>query len=352
MKMMKLRIFDHTGSLPVRMQSMLCPRRVSSAEWKGEVLKNESGGVALVLVMWIMVVLIAIAGEFSYSMRTEVNIARNFKEEEQAYQLALAGIEQAKLEILSVKSGETVSLNDEDILTFGDAEEDERDEETAIERSGDLGQGKFSYVITDEDGKMNINTEPLERLKYVFLESGVDVTDVDTIVDSIIDWRDTNDLHMLNGAEEDYYRSLDRPYSCKNAPFDTMEELLLVQGMSKEILYGTLAGEEGEEDEEKTFEGVEKYFTVYGINGININTASVTVLEALFGIEKANDIISQRETVTISSPMVNGKVASEIFTVISTGMNSDGTIKRSIKTVLQRKNKDLETLYWNDNIIG
>jgi general secretion pathway protein K len=348
---MKLKIFEQMSSLSIKQQIRLRKGRVSSAQWCGYVPKNENGGVALVLVMWIMVVLIAIAGEFSYSMRTEVNIARNFKEEEQAYQLALAGIEQAKLEIISIKSGEIVSLDDEDILTFGDTE----DEEDRIQRSGTLGGGEFSYVITDEDGKMNINTEPLEKLKYVFLESGVDVTEVDTIVDSIIDWRDPNDLHMLNGAEEDYYRSLERPYSCKNAPFDAMEELLLVQGMSKEILYGTQEEEETDEDnedEEKTFDGVEKYFTVYGINGININTASAAVLEAVFGIEKANDIISQRETVTISSPIAKGKVSSEFFTVISTGMNSDGTIKRSIKTVLQRKNEELETLYWNDNIIG
>jgi hypothetical protein len=50
-------------------------------------LRDASGAVALILVMWVMVILIAIVGEFSYSMRTELNITRNFKEEEEAYQL-------------------------------------------------------------------------------------------------------------------------------------------------------------------------------------------------------------------------------------------------------------------------
>ena len=66
-------------------------------------MQNEKGVVALLLVLWVMVILVAIAGEFSYSMRTEVNITRNFKEEEESYQLALAGIERAKIEILSAK---------------------------------------------------------------------------------------------------------------------------------------------------------------------------------------------------------------------------------------------------------
>ncbi|MBI4683140.1 MAG: general secretion pathway protein GspK [Nitrospirae bacterium] len=310
------------------------------------VLKNETGGVALILVVWIMVVLIAIAGEFSYSMRTEINIARNFKEEEEAYQLALAGIEQAKLELLSVNTNEIVSLDKDNVLVFG---KNEKEDEEKPARKDDLGNGSFKYVITDEDGKININIESLERLKYVFLETDIDSVEVDTIVDSIIDWRDPNDLHMLNGAEEDYYQSLEEPYSCKDGPFDSIEELLLVKGMKEEYLYGSK--EEADEDEENVYEGVKKHLTVYGSGKININTASNLVLEAVFGVDTAGNIMSQRETGPILTPVLNGKVSSEIFTVISTGMNADGTIKRSVKMVVWKKDKDLETLYWNDNII-
>ncbi len=46
---------------------------------------DDRGAVALVLVVWVVVVLMAIVGEFAYSMRTEINIVRNFKEEEEAY---------------------------------------------------------------------------------------------------------------------------------------------------------------------------------------------------------------------------------------------------------------------------
>lgn len=312
-------------------------------------LKDQRGGVALILVVWIMVILVAMAGEFSYSMRTEVNIIRNFKEEEEAYQRAFAGIEQAKLEILTVKGSDYVYLNEEGILMFG-----ENEEEKELERDVKLGSGKFQYVITDEDGKLNINTATVMQLKHVFLESGVDVSEVDTIVDSIVDWRDTNDLHMLNGAEEDYYRSLENPYSCKDAPFDSVEELLLVKGMTPEILYGTPKKneEEKEGDDEQNYEGVIQYLTVYRSDRININTAPRIVLEAILGQGAADDIITLRETTPITGARPNGKVSSSIFTIISTGFNSDGKIKRSVKTIIQKKGNSLETVYWNDNVIG
>jgi len=324
----------HTGNAPA-----------CSGQCRG-VLHNERGGVALVIVIWIIVVLIAIVGEFSYSMRTEINIARNFKEEEEAYQLALAGIEQAKLELVSAKTNAAVYIGEGNMLLFGDITE----EQEKPERKDSLGNGSFTYTISDEDGKMNINTESLERLKYIFLETGIDITEVDTIVDSVIDWRDPDDLHMLNGAEEDYYRSLDKSYSCKDGPLDSLDELLLVKGMNKEYLHGSKRKEE-ESEEDKEYEGVEKYFTVYSSNGININTAPRAVLEAVFGVDAANNIMTQRDAGPIIMPMFNGKIFSEIFTIISTGTVADGSIKRSIKAVVHRKDKELETLYWNDNII-
>jgi general secretion pathway protein K len=208
---------------------------------------NESGGVALVLVVWVIVVLTAIVGEFSFTMRTEINIARNFKEEEEAYQLAIAGIEKARLELLSIKRTEVMYLDEEGMLLFGDEEEEPI-------RKGEMGRGSFEYKITDEDGKLNINTATEGQLKALFHDAGVDITDVDIIVDSIFDWRDDNDLHRLNGAEEDYYTSLENPYSSKDGPFSTVEEMLLVKGITNEILYGSKDKEEDKDD--KYYNGV------------------------------------------------------------------------------------------------
>ncbi len=311
-------------------------------------LKDNKGGVALILVIWITVMLIAIVGEFTYSMRTELNITKNFKEEEEAYQLALAGIEHAKIEILSARKPTYTYLNEDGVLVFSQA-----DEEPV--RNVKLGNGNFTYTITDEDRKLNINIASPAQLKLVFQNSGVDITEVDTIVNSIIDWRDKeDDFHMLEGAEEEYYRSLPEPYSCKDGPFDSIDELLLVKGMTPEIFYGSSKVRRGEKDKDgkQKYEGVAKYLTVRGSNKVNINTASKVVLEALLGVETADKIIKQREAGPISRRIARGKVTSNFFSIISTGANADGTIRRTIKSIVQKKAAREETIYWNDNFSG
>jgi general secretion pathway protein K len=328
---------------------------------KSIALSNEKGGVALVLVIWIMVILLALVGEFSYSMRTEMKITRNFKEEEEAYQLALAGIEQAKIELLSVKDLRSAFVNEDDVLVFFNESDTNDIEEEETERSNQLGRGNFEYTIIDEDGKVNINTAKAEQLRLLFLDSGVDTEEVSTIVDSILDWRDENSLHRLNGAEEDYYTSLERPYSCKDGPFSTIEELLLVKGITPEIYFGSAhdnvtpedqeTEESEEEEEDESYRGVAGYLTVNGSELININTAQLPVLEATFGAVVADNIMIQRENGPIKKPVGKSKVDSTFFTIISTGKNSDESVKRTVKVLLQRQANDLVTLHWSDNSI-
>lgn len=308
------------------------------------IFRESSGGVALILVVWVMVIMIAIVTQFSYSMRTEVNITKNFKEEEEAYQLALAGIEYGKAEIMAAGSIQEVSLGEEGVLIF------DRDAPEPV-RGRALGRGSFEYTITDEDRKLDINIAPHEQLKYILIESGVDPEDAAGIADSIIDWRDTNDLHMLNGAEEDYYRGLDVPYSCKDGRFDSIEELLLVKGMTEEIFYGTKVDEDENEDEEKRYTGIKDYLTVNGTSKVNVNTAPRIVIEAVMGIAAADNILMQREAGRLSSIPANGKSASEFFTIISKGTSTDGTIKRSVKAVVHNIANKMEIVYWNDNYI-
>jgi hypothetical protein len=58
------------------------------------------------------------------------------------------------------------------------------------------------------------------------------------IADAILDWLDPDDEPRELGAESDYYTSLDPPYSSKNSTLDTVEELLLVKGVTPALLFG------------------------------------------------------------------------------------------------------------------
>ncbi|MDO8282402.1 MAG: type II secretion system protein GspK [Thermodesulfovibrionia bacterium] len=313
-------------------------------------LLNEKGGAAFILVIWIVVMLLVIVAEFSNTMRTELKITSNFKEEEEAYQLALAGFEQAKVEIMSVPGDAYVYFDGDGVLSFekqGGDLNNGADEGFIFKRDVQLGKGSFKYTIIDESGKLNLNTASVTQLRYIIENTGVETEITDIVVDSIIDWRDPNSLHMINGAEEEYYRSLPLPYSCKDDNFDAVEELLLVKGVTPEIYYGS--GATGGENE---YQGIKDYFTVWGSNEITLSTSVSGVLEAVFGFDTANNIKSQLNAGLIPSAVPGGKVTSNYFTIISTGFNRDSTIKRSIKVTAQKTAKGLETLYWNDNYAG
>ncbi len=55
---------------------------------------------------------------------------------------------------------------------------------------------------------------------------------------SIMDWIDDDDDVEREGAEDEHYLSLEEPYYCKNDDFETVEELLMVRGVTRTMLYG------------------------------------------------------------------------------------------------------------------
>ncbi len=83
------------------------------------------------------------------------------------------------------------------------------------------------FGVIDECAKININTAPFEVLELL-------PTMTPEFAAAIIDWRDEDDDVTENGAEATMYSLQTLPYGCKNAPFETVEELRLVYGATVE----------------------------------------------------------------------------------------------------------------------
>lgn len=325
------------------------------------------------MTLWILVLLIAIVMEFTHATRTEINTTKNFKEEIESYYLAKAGINLAIVEIIQPAKFHTVDgegemvfgrkntnepADKEENKTGGDQEEEIESEEmdpfgsigAKSRKNIELGNGSFSYSIKDENGSLNLNVIPRETIVKILELSGMEMGSLrDTIADSILDWRDKDNLHRFNGAEDDYYRALDPPYESKDDLFDTVEELLMVKGMTKEILYGTEKTKEKQESDRELL-GIYDILTVQNIEFINPNTADERVLEVLYPTEKVEEILSAREK--------NGKYdnsKSSHFIVESTGLLSNSSVKRTIKAAFEKigygSQSFLITKYWNDNKI-
>lgn len=195
-------------------------------------------GVVLLMVLWILMMLTVIVTEFCYSMKTRVNITRNFKESTQAYYIAIAGFHQTIAEIIKqVNTPKTIKEVDFDSVQ--ETEEIQWRINTDIPAKA-FGNGKYKVWIDNDGGKVNINLADKGLLRLMLNGFDLEDKEKDVIVDSILDWKDADGNHRINGAEDQYYQSLPDPYECRDADFDSVEELLLVRGVTPDIFYDGL----------------------------------------------------------------------------------------------------------------
>jgi len=339
--------------------------------------KNQNG-IAMMVVLWVLVLLIALATEFAFSMKMEVNTTRNFKEDVESYYLSKAGIALAMTEILkparfhsihpdhgwisgkppapkgegSLENNETgnnrKTKNFSGIVPVDENEDSKEKEYEIIEREKiPFGNGEITYTITDENGKIAINKASrgvlIKVMKYAGIELG---EERDIIVDSILDWIDQDSNHRINGAEEEYYKNEGLPYTAKNGRIETLTELLKVRGMTEEIFYGS----QKNENSEIKYNGLENILTVYDASPVNPNTASPEVLAVLFEGTQVQAILNSRK-----EKGYYNDTTSTHFRINSTGSFSDGGTRHTISVVLEKpktgQGSGLLTHYWNDNFI-
>ena len=316
-------------------------------------LKSNQSGIALMIVLWVLVLLIALATEFAFSMKMEVNTTRNYKEDTESYHLAKAGINLALAELL--KTSRFHSIHDEygwiaektipATNSEGSAEAEEAQEFDIVNRSDiEFENGTITYKIRDENGKISINSASKVVLNKLLEYSGVkEKLDRDTISDSILDWIDADKNHRINGAEDDYYRSQRPPYYAKNGKFETLEELLKVRGMTEEILYGST-----EEDGE--LKGIVQFLTIYNFSSVNPNTATDEVLNIIYPPEQVEVILNNRAAKGYHSNSI-----SNYFRVTSTGKVQGSRTEHTLETVLEKtgsgNNARMVVHYWNDNVL-
>lgn len=97
------------------------------------------------------------------------------------------------------------------------------------------------YGLENESSRLNLNTVLLadnyeEDGAQLLLMALPGMTE--PVADAILDWIDADDEPRVLGAEQDYYTSLDPPYQPRNGPLQTIEELLLVRGVTPALLFG------------------------------------------------------------------------------------------------------------------
>lgn len=169
-----------------------------------------------------------------------------------------------------------------------------------------------AYGLMDEAAKLNLNTATLEMLQQL---PGM----TPEFAAAIVDWRDADSEPGPGGAEDEIYLRLSPAYRCKNAPFESVEELRLVHGADLIYLFGedanlngVLDPNENDGDASPPYDnrdgyldaGLFEYVTVYsaepntrsdGSPRINVNDPNpqtlASFLEQAFGTDRANAIL-------------------------------------------------------------
>lgn len=262
------------------------------------ILKNNHG-IALLITLSIITILISVSLELSRNARLAVITTAAARDRLTLLHISSSGINAAMAMLIKDKKESEI-----DSIQEGWA-----DPEKIIEVINDISfeDGKVEVSISDElsriqanamvrfpEGRDSNNAQMFmwDRFLSFFISQDDLFEEIEprTIINSVKDWLDSGDddtITGLNGAESDYYQSLDPPYSCRNGQLTYLDELVLIRGITSDFFYG-----DGERP------GISRYMTIYGITDsgtyegkININTAELPVLTAL--LPSGNEHLAQ-----------------------------------------------------------
>ncbi|HET6425139.1 MAG TPA: hypothetical protein VFG20_15740 [Planctomycetaceae bacterium] len=210
-------------------------------------------GSVLILVLVVVLMLALAAANFSNLMTTELEAVYSSSRDVETRALVDSGAEYAAylLEHRTEPGKENLQHNPQLFLGV-----------TVAPSEQPLNNGRFTilapyehdpaaqlvrYGLMDESAKLNVNLianlVPDENEARFALMGLPGMTE--PVADAILDWVDADDNVRQNGAELETYESRNPPYSAKNGPIDTLEELLLVEGVTPELLFGEDANRNG-----------------------------------------------------------------------------------------------------------
>lgn len=215
-------------------------------------LKNyykNSNGYILLIVLIISAFLVAFTSDFFFQTSIYISSLKRTRANLECEYIGISGFEIAKTIIevdrMGMSSGFMPNLNNnKNIDSYKDIWALDFPEFPILD-------GTVKILIEDENSKININaliSEFAPSTKYYgiiqrfFVNMGLPMD----LADAIIDWVDPDDSRFPYGAESSgYYQMLSPPYKAKNAAADSIDELLLVRGITPEIFYGLGGGNYG-----------------------------------------------------------------------------------------------------------
>jgi general secretion pathway protein K len=239
-------------------------------------------GMALVLVLWLVVLLSVIATGHSRNTHIETRLAARHVDTSTSRHVAEAVIQLAILDLLLADGEQPVD-------TSGRA------------RPVQVLGRNATISIRRASGFIDLNKADDTVLQALFLAGGANDAQALQLAHAVVDWRDSDDLLHMHGAEDDDYRSAGIQWTSRDADFERIEELQYVFGMTGNV-----------------YRAVLPYVTVYsGQSAFDIEAAPEFLINALTGSALAmnsastrNDIGTGNYHIAVSIPGANSTLVS------------------------------------------
>jgi general secretion pathway protein K len=304
------------------MTSSPSPSRRAAARAKRRARER---GIALIMVLGAIAVLTVMLAEFQDETSADVAAAMADRDGVQAEYMARSAINLARLLIAcepTIRQAITPlfaflkkkppqipvwEFSDQLLGAFND-------QESAKNFAGNMGLdlalgknlgmpgGRFELVIVDEDAKVDVNLGASNEIAHIRLAKELaglmyglqydalfDQRDAQgqfhdrlTTCAAIVDWADTDEdafncdftqqqtASASKGVEDAYYQLQTPPYRRKNAPYDSLEELHLVNGVTDDFWANFVDPDPSNPKK--------RVLTVWGQGAVNVNTANAQTL--------------------------------------------------------------------------
>lgn len=178
-------------------------------------------GVVLVLVLWSVVLLTVIAGAVTVTRSNSISMITNTKMHREGRALVDAGFYFMMLNLGNIETSPAAKYWKVD---------------------GELHPWIFAdheiwIGAIPESSLIDLNYASPELLRGLFVSVGIAIPDAQQLADSILDWRDKDSSRHLHGIEDPGYRAEGRPVGAADQPFQSVEELRQVAGVSVDIYH-------------------------------------------------------------------------------------------------------------------
>ena len=179
-------------------------------------VKAKQKGVALIVVLWMVSIMLMIGSAMLYSVKTDSTMTSYTRTSAQASAYADAALRYTVAQLMLPKQIQEIQTTGSPYLWQYDGI-------------------KIEISVIGENGLIDLNRATRVLLKKVLEQVGIVEEEAETLLDAIQDFSDKDDLKRLSGAEDRDYEDAGYDFGAKDAPFERIEELQQVMGMTASL---------------------------------------------------------------------------------------------------------------------